>query len=172
MYLLKPRYVHLLRCLFMGFEPNYPKYRTSSFVAVVFFFLHLKLSSRNWSEKHPLISAVQDQACFRNSTNICNVSITGCPWERSAFLSLLGQYILASFQISFLLTNNRRDISQELIMEKKTQNFYHFPCIQMFDILWWCVQGYVPSDFNRVANTQYRWNLPKFIVQALSPHLL
>lgn len=120
MYLLKPRYVHLLRCLFKGFEPNYPKYRTSSFVAVVFFFfLHLKLSSRNWSEKHPLISAVQDQACFRNSTNICNVSITGCPWERSAFLSLLGQYILASFQISFLLTNNRRDISQELIMEKK-----------------------------------------------------
>lgn len=84
-----------------------------------FFFLHLKLSSRNWSEKHPLISAVQDQACFRNSTNIYNVSITGCPWERSAFLSLLGQYILASFQISFLLTNNRRDISQELIMEKK-----------------------------------------------------
>lgn len=63
-------------------------------------YFHLKLSSVKRSEKHPLMS-VEDQACYRESTSICSASITCCPWESSAFLSFLGQYVLDPTQIFF-----------------------------------------------------------------------
>lgn len=103
-------------CLFIqlfvyGFGPNLQNCRRRAIFLHKTFFYKVK-----W--KHPLISAVQDQACYRNSLSNCNISNTCCLQESSAFPSLLSQYILGPSQIVLLFCNYRREISQELRVEK------------------------------------------------------
>lgn len=110
-YSVKPKCVCSFSCLFTGLD------QTNRTVEGALIFLHKTFFNKvKW--KHPLISAVQDQACYRNIISNCNISTTCCLQESSAFPSLLGQYILAPSQIVLLFSNYRRKISQELRVEK------------------------------------------------------